>query len=270
MSKSILFILSIICISFASQEKEQKIYEVVCSIDIATNKIKISDMGEGVIGFSILDSGRYAVGWENKIVVLTSKGVISKWIKCPFNIGHFDLNSKGDGFVAIKNNIYKIDNYNIAKLPIKTKFTVLGNTQGMFRIDLLPNKDVRFISLSPDFVVKGNIDSIGSLSSKKMRCIDSLLVNKITEFVGCRDNLLFFFTPKETPQRTYYQLAGFTFKDDAIGTEIKNLQIFGEDFGSFMLLSYPCRYYGGNEFFVIMKKNKSIDIVKIDLSIMLK
>jgi hypothetical protein len=111
MLKPILIILSIVSISFDLQGQEQKLYEVVCSIDIATNKIKISNMGEGIVGFSILDSGKYAVGWEDKIVVFSSKGIVIKRIKCPFNIGHFDFNNQGNGFVAIKNDIYRIDNY---------------------------------------------------------------------------------------------------------------------------------------------------------------
>lgn len=266
MIRHLILALLIISTACALQSPKPNLYSIVCRIDIGSNEIKISEMGEGPVGFSVLDSENYAVGMEKEILIFTQKGRTKKKIKCPGMVGHFDLNTQGNGFVTVDKSLYKIDSFQVAKIPTKTKFSLLGNMQGMLRIDLLPNKQIRFISMSPDFVVKGGIDSINLLVSKRMKFMDSLLVNKITEFVGCKDSLFFFFSPKVTQSGTSYQVVSFIVKNDSLGNETKSVHIFGEDFGGFMLLSYPCRYYGGKEFYIMMRKKQNIDIIKVDMN----
>lgn len=267
--KNLLFALIFAISCNASTPRQEKpVFTIENKINLKKCGIDLSGMNEGITGFSILPNNRVAIGYDSLILVVDSIGNVVKKIGFDAIIGHFDINTEGTGIVALNDKLCKISKFQRSGGCFRPALSMKGNTQGMLRIDLVNNDSIRIISLSPDFVVKTKIDNIQVLKPEKQNFLDSCLIEKITEFVGFYKGKALFFTPDynaETKQ-TFYDFVAFSVEDGQFGNEFSRVRIFDIDFGDFMLLSYPCRYNGGDYGYVMVKREDEVDIVKIDLT----
>lgn len=222
----------------------------------------------GPIAFSVLGDKLALLGANMKeIVIIDKNGEIAKRIRFKKEIGHFDLDSNGNGFASIEDSLYKIDSFIPAKNGIKTRFTLKGNVEGRFRIDLLKDNAVRFISYAPDFIVEALRDSVNKVITRPKSKIDSVVVNQMSLYVGFYNNYHVFLDynqigPNKLP---YFKLFAFSIQDSTI-TYSKKFNSIGQNIGCPIMWSYWSRMDESNGcFYVMLFDGKNVDIRRFDL-----
>lgn len=271
--KNLLILLNLVILCSSSESKKTNpIFTIENRIDFKQCGIQLSGMNEGITGFAVLDDNKIAIGYDSLIIIIDSnKNVIKRLI---FNdyIGHFDLNSNGTGFVALGENLCNINKLVKDDTCFQPLFSTKGNIQGMFRMDILEKNYIRIVSLSPDFVVKGAIENIKTMRPVEQTFLDSCIIEKITEFIGFYKGKALFFSPNfnHETKKTFYDFVTFSVNGTQLGKEFSRVRIFDINFGEFMLLSYPCRYSGGDYFYIMMKMNEEILFIKVDLTRLVK
>lgn len=260
-------ILLFVCMQHAFADGTTDVSEVVCKINPEKYGIKIDyryPTGPG--GFSVLGN-KVAIDNYDEIIVVTNNGDVRKRIKFKELIGHFDLDSNGNGFVGVNNSLYIIRNFEIRDKPAKTNFSLNGINSGRFRIDLISNEQVRFISFTPEFIAVANrndLDSAKICDGKNL--IDSIMIWNMGWFVGqYKDFYVFVDCNVDSKGQNYFRLAIFTVENGNF-SDFKEYEIVGKDYGNYFWWSHWFRLDETRScFYVMFLENKNIVIRKFDL-----
>ena len=168
-----------------------KITQLIYKIDPI--KYGIICNAEGTVGpegFSVLND-KVAISNVREILIIEKNGKLYKKIKLNKIFGHFDIDSKGNGFFSIDGEIYEIKEFN-AILGKYKKSLGRGAGVGYFRLDLV-NSNLRVIYDPPAYIahtINGNFNNMNIDYAKNL--MGKKIFDNLSDYVGKYENLHIF------------------------------------------------------------------------------